>query len=59
NSGEIRAKLVDIWGREVRRIDRITESEFLLERGHLNDGTYFLQVIQQNQTIAIQKIIFQ
>ncbi len=59
NSGDIRAKLVDIRGREVRRIDRITEPEFLLERGHLNDGTYFLQVIQHNQTIAIQKIIFQ
>lgn len=55
----IQIVLIDILGKEVKRLENIAHAEVTLEKGSLFPGIYFLQVIEGGNIIASKRIIIQ
>lgn len=55
SSGE--SRVYDSFGREIRNITGITSKEILVTREGLESGIYFICLIQDNVTIASQRLI--
>ena len=51
-------KIIDIVGKEVKNIT-FSGSQLLIEKGELNAGIYFVQVVSEKKIIANEKIIIQ
>jgi hypothetical protein len=49
---------VDVLGKEVRSIN-FSGSQLVIEKGELNAGIYFMQVISENEMIANKKMVIQ
>jgi hypothetical protein len=43
-------------GQVIQRIDNINNQKFILERGNLNRGLYFISLSQNNKVIAQTKL---
>ncbi|MBI4929821.1 MAG: T9SS type A sorting domain-containing protein [Bacteroidetes bacterium] len=57
-SQELRMKLFDVFGREVKQFV-IRNSSFVMERGDLPDGIYFYEIRSEEKNIGKGKIIIQ
>ncbi len=51
-------KITDIFGKEIKEI-KFTGKELLIEKGIMQTGLYFVQVIDENKHISNSKIIIQ
>lgn len=49
----------NIFGQTVKQIDNISDQEILISRSNLSDGVYFIRVIQDNEVIAIDKLVIE
>ncbi len=50
--------LSDILGKEVRTM-YFSGSEFVIEKGNLNEGVYFVKIVDENKNVINRKIIIQ
>ncbi len=51
-------KIVDILGKKINEIN-FTGKQLILEKGAMNEGIYFLQIMEENKNIVNRKIIMQ
>lgn len=49
--------LTDYFGRTVAKINNISDYSFILHRTNLDNGLYYVQLIEDNRVIAIKKIV--
>ncbi len=59
NTGNFFAELFDMFGRKVSEYSGIRNNSFIIYRGHLNSGVYFLVLKNGNKIVAVKKIIFE
>lgn len=52
-----KAIIYNITGQEVKRIENISGKTLVIQRDHLPNGTYFLQLVKDNRTILAKKLI--
>ncbi len=52
-----KAVIYNIAGQEVKRIENISGKTLVIQRDHLPNGTYFLQLVKDNRTILSKKLI--
>jgi len=58
-ASDITFDMFDLTGREVRRIDHITKTEFIFDRAGLSNGMYSYKILYQNQVIKEDKMMLQ
>lgn len=50
-------KIMDAFGRQVKQIKNMTGHTIVLHRDHLSAGLYFVMLVKDNETIAMEKIV--
>jgi len=47
----------NVFGQTVRRIDKLNGNQFIIDRGNLTSGVYFLKIKNNNKQVASIKMI--
>ena len=55
---DVTIKLIDVLGKEIKTLN-YSGSQIVIEKGEMNKGVYFVQVIDENKNVTTKKIIIQ